>query len=165
MDTHRLSHTLGEDVRGLHVRLAKEKHSHFHNLTLGGIGGNRTTRLLQVLVCRCLCIVIRGHGRIALSSFITTRILSLGGARGTVSLGIVGPGAIAGEGALRVIHRVNFVFINVAPANDDGKICGLREVNLINESLHDPQRFGQGPSIEFRDQTPSGYDFDVAKIL
>jgi hypothetical protein len=52
IDTHRLSHTLGEDVRGLHVRLAKEKQSHFHNITLGGIGGNRTTRLLQALVCR-----------------------------------------------------------------------------------------------------------------
>ncbi len=165
INTHRLSHTLGEDVRGLHVRLAKEKHSYFHNVTLGGTGGNRTTRLLQALVCQCLCVVIRGHGRIALSSFITTRILSLGGARGTVSLGIVGPEAIAGEGALCVIHRVDFVFINVAPANNDGQICGLHEVNLSDESRHDPQCFGQGPSIEFRDRTPSGYDIDVVKIL
>jgi hypothetical protein len=123
------------------------------------------TRLLQALVCRCLRVVIWGHGRIVLSSFITTRILSLGGARGTVSLGIVGPGAIAGEGTLRVIHRVDFVFLNVAPANNDGQICGLREVNLSDESLHDPQRFGQGPSIEFRDRTPSGYNVDVAEIL
>jgi hypothetical protein len=120
IDTHQLSHTLGEDVGGLHVRLAIEKH-HFHNVTLGGIGGNRTTRLLQALVCRCLCVVIRGHGRIALSSFNTMRILSLGGARVTVSLGIVSPEAIAGEGALHVIHRVDFVFINVAPAINNGQ--------------------------------------------
>jgi hypothetical protein len=149
IDTHQLSHTLGEDVRGLHVRLAKEKHSYFHNVLLSGIGGNRTMRLLQALVCRCLRVVIRGHGRIAFSSFITMRNLSLGGARGTLSLGIVGPEAIAGEGALCVIHRDDFVFINVAPANDDGQIRGLREVNLSDESLHDPQRFGQGPSIQF----------------
>jgi hypothetical protein len=109
IDTHQLSHTLGEDVRGLHVRLAKEKHSHFHNVMLGGIGGNRTSRLLQALVCRCLCIVIWGQGRFALSSFITTRILSLGVARGTISLDIVGPEAIAREGTLCVIHRVDFV--------------------------------------------------------
>jgi hypothetical protein len=74
-------------------------------------------------------------------------------------------GAIAGEGALCIIHRVDFVFINVAPANNDGQICGLRKVNLSDESLHDPQRFGQGPSIEFGDWVPSGYDVDVAKIL
>jgi hypothetical protein len=78
------------------------------------------TRLLQALVCRCLHVVMRGHGRITLSSFVPTRILSLGGGRGTVSLGIDGPGTIAGEGTLCVIHRVDFVFINVAPANNDG---------------------------------------------
>ncbi len=165
IDTHQLSHTFGEDVRSLHVRPTMEKHPHFCNVTLGGIGGNRTTRLLQALVCRFLCVVIQGHGRIMLSSFITMRVLSLGGGRGTVTLGIVGPGAIAGEGALCVIHRVDFVFINVAPANNDGRICGVHEVKLSDESLHDPQRFGQGPGIEFGDQTPSGYDIDVAKIL
>jgi hypothetical protein len=52
IDTHLLSHTLGEAVRSLHVRPAEEKHPHFHNVTLGGIGGNRTTRLLQALVCQ-----------------------------------------------------------------------------------------------------------------
>jgi hypothetical protein len=124
------------------------------------------TRLLQALDCWCLCVVIRGHGRITLSFFITMRILSLGSERGTVSLGIVGPGAIAGEGALRVIHRVDFlVFTNVAPANNDGQSCGLHKVNLSDESLHDPQRFGQGPSIALRDWTTSGYDVYVAKIL
>jgi hypothetical protein len=163
IDTHQLSHTLGEDVRSLHVRPAEEKHPHFHIVTLGGIGGNRTTRLLQALVCWFLCVVIRGHGRITLSS--TMRILSLGGGRGTVTLGIVGPGAIAGEGALCIIYRFDFVFINVAPANDDGQICGLCEVNLSDESLHGPQRFGQGPSIEFGDRAPSGYNVDIAKIL
>ncbi len=120
IDTHQLSHTLGEDVRSIHVRTANEKHPRFHNATLGGIGGNRTTRLLQALVCGCRRVVIRGHSKITLSSFFTTRILSLRGRRGTVTLGIVGPGAIAGEGALCIIHRVDFVFINVAPANDDG---------------------------------------------
>jgi hypothetical protein len=88
IDTHRLSHTLGEEVRGFHVRFAKEKHSHIHNDTLGGLGGTRKTRLLQALVCQCLRNVICGHGRITLSSFVTTRILSLGGGRGTISLGI-----------------------------------------------------------------------------
>jgi hypothetical protein len=165
IDTHRLSHTFGEDVRSLHVRPAEEKHPHFCNITLGGISGNRTTRLLQALVCRFLCVVIWDHGRIMLSSFITMRVLSLSSGRGTVTLGIVRPGAIAGEGALCIIHRVDFLFINVAPANNNGQICGLRKVNLSDESLHDPQRFGQGPSIEFGDQAPSGYDVDVAKIL
>jgi hypothetical protein len=92
-------------------------------------------------------------------------MLSLGGGKGTVGLGIDGPGTIAGEDALCVIHRVDFLFINVAPANDDGRIRGLREVNLSDESLHDLQRFSQGHSIEFRDQAPSGYAVDVAKIL
>jgi hypothetical protein len=165
IDTHRLSHTFGEDVRSLHFRPAEEKHPHFRNVMLGGIGGNRTTRLLQVLVRQFLCVVIRGHGIITLSSFITMRVLSLGGGRGTITLGIVGPGAIAGEGALCIIHRVDFIFINIAPANNYGQIRGLREINLSDESLHEPQRFGQGPSIEFRDRAPSGYDVDVAKIL
>ncbi len=165
IDIHQLSHTLGEDIRSLHVKPAEEKHPHFHNVMLGGIGGNRTTRLLQVLVCQFLCVVIWGHGRIMLSSFITMRILSLGGGRGTVTLGIVGPGAIAREGALRIIHRVDFVFINVASADNNGQICRLREVNPSDESLHDPQRFGQGPSIKFGDRAPSGYNIDVAKIL
>ncbi len=89
IDTHQFSHTLGEDVRGFHVRLAKEKHFHIHNVTLSGLGGTRTTRLLQALDCRCLWVVIRGHGRITLCSIVTTRILSLGGGRGTISLGIV----------------------------------------------------------------------------
>jgi hypothetical protein len=93
------------------------------------------------------------------------RVLSLGGGRGSVTLGIVGPGAIAREGALRIIHRVDFVFINFAPANDNGQIRGLWEVNLSDESLHDPQRSGQGPSIKFGDRAPSGYDVDIAKIL
>ncbi len=44
-------------------------------------------------------------------------------------------------------------------------MCGLCKVNLSDESLHDPQCFGQGPSIEFGDRAPSGYDVDVAKIL
>jgi hypothetical protein len=165
IDTHQLSHTFGEDVGSLHVRPAEEKHPHFHNVMLGGNGSNRTTRLLQAMVCQFLCVVIRGHGRIMLSSFIMLRVLSLGGRRGTITLGIVGPGAIAGEGALCIIHRVDFVFINVAPANNDGKIHGLREVNLSDESLHEPQRFGQGLSIKFRDRAPFGCDVDVAKIL
>jgi hypothetical protein len=163
INTHQLSHTLGEDIRGLHVRLAEEKHSHIHNVTPGGIGGNRTMRLLQALVCQFLCVVIQGHGRFALSSFITTRIMSLGGGRGTVSLGIIGPGVIAGEGALRIIPRVDFIFINVASANNDGQIRGLCEVNLSDENLHDPQRFDQGSSIQFGDQASSGYDVDIAK--
>jgi hypothetical protein len=66
---------------------------------LSGLGGTRTTRLLLALDCWCLHVVIRGHGRITFCSIVTTRILSLGGGRGTVSLGIVSPGAIAGYGA------------------------------------------------------------------
>jgi hypothetical protein len=165
IDTHQFSHTFGKDVRGFHVRLAKEKHSHIHNVMLSGLGGTRTTRLLQALDCWCLCIVIRGHGRITFRSIVTTRILSLGSGRGTISLGIVSPGAIAGYGALHIIHWGDFVFTNVATTNDNGRIRGLRKVNLSDKSLHDPQCFGQGPSVEFGDQTPSGYDVDVAKIL
>ncbi len=119
-NTHQFSHTFGEDVRGLHVRLAKEKYSHIHNVTLSGLGGTRTTRLLQALDCWCLCVVIRGHGRIMFRSTVTMKILSLGSGRGTISLGIVSPGAIAGYGALQIIHWGDFVFTNVAPTNDDG---------------------------------------------
>jgi hypothetical protein len=142
INTHQFSHTFGEDVRGFHVRLAKEKHSHIHNITLSGLSGTITTRLLQALDCWCFCVVIWGHGRITFCSILTTRILSLGGGRGTISLGIVSPGAIAGYGALHIIHWGDFVFTNVAPTNNDGQIHGLREVNLSDKSLHDPQRFG-----------------------
>ncbi len=38
VDTHQLNHTLGEDVRGLHIRLAKGKHSHVTDVAFGGIG-------------------------------------------------------------------------------------------------------------------------------
>ena len=86
INTHRFCHTFGEDVRGFYVRFAKEKHSHIHNITLSGLGGTRTTRLLQALDCRCLHVVIRGHGRITFHSIITTRILSLGGGRGVITL-------------------------------------------------------------------------------
>jgi hypothetical protein len=166
VDTHQLSHTVGEDVGGLHVGLAEEKHSHVHNASIGGIGGHGMTRLLQALVCWSLRVAIRGHGRIALStSVITTRILVLGGARGTVSLGVVCTKVIAGEGALCVFYRVDVVFRNGAPANDDGRICGLRDVNLINENLHDLQHFGQGPGVEFSDWVPSSDDVDVAEVL
>jgi hypothetical protein len=58
IDTHQFSHTFGDDVRGFHVRLAQEKHSHIHNVTLSVIGGTRTTRLFQALDCWCLCVVI-----------------------------------------------------------------------------------------------------------
>ncbi len=122
-------------------------------------------RLLQALDCWCLCVVIRGHGRSTFCSIVATRILSLGSGRGTISLGIVSPGAIAGYSALHIIHWGDFVFTNVPPTNNDGQIRGLREVNLSDESLHDPQCFGQGPSIEFGDWTPSGYDVYIAKIL
>jgi hypothetical protein len=67
--------------------------------------------------------------------------------------------------AHHIIHWGDFVFTNVAPTNDHGQICGLHEVNLSDKSLHDPQCFGQGPSFEFGDRTPFGYDADVAKIL
>jgi hypothetical protein len=165
INTHQFSHTFGEDVRGFHVRLAKKKHSHIHNDMLSGLGGTKTTRLLQALNCWCLCVVIRGHGRITFRSIITMRILSLGSGKGTISLGIVSPGAIAGYGTLHIIHWGDFTFPNVAPTNNDGQIHGLREVNLSDKSLHDPQRFGQGPSVKFGDRTPSGYNVDVAKIL
>ncbi len=165
INTHQFSHTFGEDFRGFCVRLAKEKHSHIHNVMLSGLDGTRTTRLLQALDCRCLPIVIRGHGRITFCSIIMTRILSVGGGRGTISLSIVSPGAIAGYGALHIIHWGDFVFTNVAPTNDYGQIRGLRKVNLSDKSPHDPQRFGQGPSVEFGDRTPSHYDVDIAKIL
>ena len=91
--------------------------------------------------------------------------MSLGGGRGTVSLGIVSPGAIAGYGALHIIHWGDFVFTNVAPTNNDGQIRRLREVNLSDKSLHDPQRFGQRPSVEFGNWTLTSYNVDVAKIL
>ncbi len=84
-----------------------------------------------------------GHGRVTLSSVTTTRFLSLDGARGTVSLGIVSTNAIARKGALCVIYRVDFVFINVAPTDNNGHICLLHKANLSDESLHDRQRFGQ----------------------
>jgi hypothetical protein len=88
---------------------------------LSGLGGTRTMRLLKALDCRCLCIVIRGHGRIMFCSILTTRSLSVGGGRGTIiSLGIVSPGALAGYGALHVIHWGDYVFTNVAPTNNDG---------------------------------------------
>ncbi len=53
--THQLSHPIEEDVRSLHVRLIKEKHSHFTNIVFGVVGNCRgTTRLLQTLVESCL---------------------------------------------------------------------------------------------------------------
>ncbi len=52
INTHLFSNTFGEDVRGFHVRLAKEKHSHIQYVTLSGLGGTRTTRLFQALDCR-----------------------------------------------------------------------------------------------------------------
>ena len=124
--------------------LLRKKHSHIHNVMLSRLSGTRTTRLLQALDCRCLRVVIRGHSRIMFCSIVVMRILSVGGGRGTVSLGIVSPGAIAGYGTLHIIHWGDFVFTNVAPTNNNGQICGLRKVNLSDKSLHDPQRFGQG---------------------
>jgi hypothetical protein len=110
VDTHRLSHTLGEDVSGLHIGLAEEKHSHFHNVTLGKIGSCGTARLLHALVCMSLRVaLVRGHGRIALSTFIAKRDLSLVGARGNIGISVVGAEAIAGEGTLCVVQRVVFV--------------------------------------------------------
>ncbi len=41
----------------------------------------------------------------------------------------------------------------------------MGEVKLSNEGLHDSQRFDKGPGVKLSDQTPSGYDIDVAKIL
>ncbi len=60
-----------------------------------------------------LCIaMVWGHGRISLSTFIATRDLSLVGVRGNVGIGVVGAEAIAGEGTLRVVQRVDLVFVD-----------------------------------------------------
>ena len=56
--------------------------------------------------------LVRGHGRIALSTFIAKRDLSLVGARGNVGIGVLGAEAIAGEGTLRVVQRVDLVFVD-----------------------------------------------------
>jgi hypothetical protein len=72
---------------------------------------------------------------------------------------------IAWGANLHVVHGVDVVFINVAPANDNRRVRGLREFNLNDESLHDRQRFSQGTGVEFRDQTPHGHDVDVGEIL
>ena len=46
-DTDQLSHTFGEDVRGLHIRLDKEKHSHVTDVAFGGISNHRTTGVFK----------------------------------------------------------------------------------------------------------------------
>ena len=80
IDSHQLSHSLGEDVRSLHTKLVKEKHSHFTNIAFGKIGSRRRpTRFLQTLVCRGPLVSIRGrHGGVTLGGISITRILSIG---------------------------------------------------------------------------------------
>ncbi len=56
--------------------------------------------------------MVRGHGRIALSTFIAMRDLSLVGAKGNIGIGVVGAEAIAREGTLRVVQRVDLVFLD-----------------------------------------------------
>ena len=62
---------------------------------LGGIGSRGTARLLHALVHMSLCVaMVQGHSRIAFSTFIPTRDLSLVGARGNIGIGVVGAEAI-----------------------------------------------------------------------
>jgi hypothetical protein len=56
--------------------------------------------------------MVRGHGRIMFSTFIATRDLSLLGARGNIGIGVVIAEAIAKEDTLRVVRRVDLVFVD-----------------------------------------------------
>ncbi len=66
---------------------------------------------------------------------------------------------------LHVVHRVDVLFVDAAPTNDNWRVCGVREFNLSDESLHDRQCFSQGAGVEFRDWMPHGHDVDVGEIL
>jgi alkyl sulfatase BDS1-like metallo-beta-lactamase superfamily hydrolase len=72
---------------------------------------------------------------------------------------------IAWRTNLHVVHGVDFVFINAAPANNNRRVPGLRKFNLSDESLHDLQRFGQRTGVELRDWTPHTHDVDVGKFF
>ncbi len=122
VDTNQLRHILGEDVDSLHIRLVKEKHSHIANVAFGRIGNRRTTGLLQTLGCWGPLVVSpirRRHGRITLGSLSTASILS-----SSVSSFII-------EGwraNLHIIHRIDFVLVNAAPAEDDWGVGRLRRL-------------------------------------
>ena len=161
VDTNQLRHILGEDVDSLHIRLVKEKHSHIANVAFGRIGNRRTTGLLQTLVCWGPLLVSpirRRHGRITLRSLSTSSILS--SSTSIRSLIIEGWRA-----NLHIIHRIDFVLVNAAPAEDDWGVGRLREVNLSDEGLHDPQCLGQRSGVELRDRTSHGHDVDVGEVL
>ncbi len=66
---------------------------------------------------------------------------------------------------LHIVHRIDFVLVNAAPAEDDWHVRGLREVNLSDEGLHDPQCLGQRSGVELRDRTSHGHDVDVGEVL
>jgi len=118
----------------------------------------RTTRLLHTLVCRGPLIPISGrHSRITLGGLSATRILGIGTRCAFI---------IKAWGAnLHVVHWIDFVFINAAPAKNNWGVGGLREVDLSKERLHDPQCLGQRTGVELRDQTPHSHDVDVGEVL
>jgi hypothetical protein len=83
---------------------------------------------------------------------------------------VVGPGVIHEPhcrfgAAFCVVERVEFVLVNLIPADGDRQVHGLSKVDLINECPHDPQRTGQEPCIKVGDQTLLGDDVYIAKVL
>ena len=66
---------------------------------------------------------------------------------------------------LHVVHWIDFVFINTAPAKNNWGVGRLCKVDLSKESLHNPQCLGQGTGVELRDRTPHGHDVDVGEVL
>jgi hypothetical protein len=50
-----------------------------------------------------------------------------------------------------LLKRVEFVLVNLVPADGYRQVCELSEVDMINECPHDPQRSGQEPCIEVGD--------------
>jgi len=101
-----------------------------------------------MLVCRGPLIPISGrHSRITLGGLSTTRILSFSTRCAFI---------IKAWGAnLHVVHWVDFVFINATtPAKDNWHVGGLRELDLSEESFHDPQRLSQRTGVEQRSYAP-----------
>ncbi len=85
-------------------------------------------------------------------------------AAGPLGAAVAALAAARGDRTSQTMYGVDGVFINVAPANDNRFVHGLREFNLSDESLHDRQRLRQGAGVKFRDGTPHGHDVDVGEI-